>query len=1183
LVGLTRTAVHAKLSHLPDLSAVGVCMSLSIGLIATVSLLYMAILFAIAFYGDRRRTPLSPRVRAWVYSLSLAVYCSSWTFFGAVGQAAGQLWAFLPIYLGPILLMLLAPWIVQKMVMISKQENITSIADFIAARYGKSQALAVAVALICVVGVLPYIALQLKGIVLGVNLLIGAGADSNSVRAQDTALIVSLVLALFTILFGTRSLDVTEHHRGMVLAVAFESLVKLLAFVAVGVFVTYGLYDGFNDLLRKAEVAPQLESFWQESVNWPSMLVQTFVAMLAILCLPRQFHVTVVENTEPQDLRLARWVFPSYLLLAGLFVVPIALAGQMLLPSGVMADSFVISLPLAQAHPALALLAFIGGASAATGMVIVASVALSTMVSNDMLLPWLLRRQTSERPFEVFRYWMLGARRISIVVILLLAYVCYRLLGSSTSLATIGQIAFAAITQLAPAMLGALYWKQANRRGVFAGLIAGALLWFYTLVLPLVARSLGWSLQLFPGLNWLASQPLGLPIDPLTLGVVLSLAGNWLVFAWVSLLSRTRVSEHWQASRFIGQESNLRPNNRTLLAVQLQDLLLLAGRFVGEERAQHSFQRFAQQHGTLFNPAQPANGEWIGHTERLLASVLGASSTRAVVKAAIEGREMQVEDVVRIVGEASEVLQFNRALLQGAIENITQGISVIDPALRLVAWNQRYLELFDYPEGLVCIGRPIAEIIRFNAERGLFGAGSAQQHIDKRLHWMRQGNAHTSERQFANGRVIELIGNPMPGGGFVMSFTDISAFRQAEQALKDANEGLEQRVSQRTQELSSLNQALSDATGKAEAANQSKSRLLAAVSHDLMQPLNAARLFSAALSHQAQTLPRDASELVRQLDSSLRSAEDLISDLLDISRLESGHVHAERKPFALATLLDTLASEFKALAQQQGMDFRLRSSKAWVDSDSKMLRRVLQNFLTNAFRYTQGRVLLGVRREGDWLRLEVWDRGPGIPEDKRQVIFEEFKRLDSHQTRADKGLGLGLAIADRLCKVLEHPLQVRSWPGKGSVFSVSVPMLRQPPQASTLPLNEEPTQLPSDCQVLCVDNEDSILSGMHSLLSRWGCQVWTARNRLECEHLLAENVRPQLALIDYHLDDGDTGTELMAWLRTRLESPIPGVVISADGRPELIAAVHAAGLDFLAKPVKPAALRALISRHLNLH
>ena len=434
-------------------------MSLSSGLIAVVALAYMAIMFAIAFYGDRRSTPLPPRVRAWVYSLSLAVYCTSWTFFGAVGQAAEQLWSFLPIYLGPILLLVLAPWVLQKMVMISKQENITSIADFIAARYGKSQSLAVVVALICLVGVLPYIALQLKGIVLGVNLLIGAGADAMGTRAQDTALIVSLVLALFTIVFGTRNLDATEHHRGMVLAIAFESLVKLFAFLAVGAFVTYGLYDGFDDLFDQAMLAPRLEEYWKETINWPSMVVQTGVAMMAIICLPRQFHVTVVENIDPQDLRLAKWVFPAYLALAALFVVPIALAGQMMLPSSVLPDSFVISLPLAQAHPALAVLAFIGGASAATGMVIVASVALSTMVSNDMLLPWLLRRNNAERPFEVFRQWMLSVRRVSIVVILLLAYVSYRLLGSTASLATIGQIAFAAVTQLAPAMLGALYWN----------------------------------------------------------------------------------------------------------------------------------------------------------------------------------------------------------------------------------------------------------------------------------------------------------------------------------------------------------------------------------------------------------------------------------------------------------------------------------------------------------------------------------------------------------------------------------------------------------------------------------------------------------------------------------------------------------------------------------------------------
>ncbi|QKE63828.1 hybrid sensor histidine kinase/response regulator [Aquipseudomonas campi] len=1158
-------------------------MSLSSGLIALVALVYMAILFAIAFYGDRRRAPLSPRVRAWVYSLSLAVYCTSWTFFGAVGQAAGQLWSFLPIYLGPIIVLLFAPWVLQKMMMISKQENITSIADFIAARYGKSQSLAVVVALICLVGVLPYIALQLKGIVLGVNLLIGA--TPSPTRGQDTALIVSLILALFTVLFGTRNLDVTEHHRGMVLAIAFESLVKLLAFMAVGVFVTWGLFDGFADLSRQAIQAPELQAFWAETVNWPAMLVQTGLAMAAIVCLPRQFHVTVVENIEPKDLRLARWVFPAYLLLAALFVIPIALAGQLLLPSGVQPDSFVISLPLAEAHPALALLAFIGGASAATGMVIVASVALSTMISNDMLLPVLLRRQKTERPFEAFRHWMLSARRLSILIILLLAYVCYRLLGTNASLATIGQLSFAAIGQLIPAMFGALVWKQANRRGVFAGLAAGCALWFYTLVLPLVAGGLRWSLNSFPLLPELLYYPLGFDIDPLTRGVVLSLAGNWVLFGGVSWFSRTRVSEHWQAGRFIGQELNARAGSRNLLAVQVADLQELAARFVGEERARQSFLRFAYTQGKPFNPTQNADSEWIAHTERLLAGVLGASSTRAVVRAAIEGREMQVEDVVRIVDEASEVLQFNRALLQGAIENITQGISVVDQSLRLVAWNRRYLELFDYPEGLISIGRPIAEIIRYNAERGLCGPGEVDEHVTKRLYWMRQGKQHTSERLFPNGRVIELIGNPMPGGGFVMSFTDITAFREAEQALKEANEGLEQRVDARTRELSQLNQALGVAKGVAESANQSKTRFLAAVSHDLMQPLNAARLFSAALSHQEDALPREARELVRHLDSSLRSAEDLITDLLDISRLENGRITPDLSAFPLSQLFDALGTEFKVLAQEQGVDFRLCPSKLRIESDPRLLRRVLQNFLTNAFRYAKGHVLLGVRREGQNLRLEVWDRGPGIPEDKRKVIFEEFKRLDSHQTRAEKGLGLGLAIADGLCRVLGHRLQVRSWPGKGSVFSVSVPLATTalPVSSPRKPLPELNGQALGGAQVLCIDNEDSILTGMHSLLSRWGCQVWTARNRLECEHLLAEDVRPQLALVDYHLDEGDTGTELMAWLRTRLGEPLPGVVISADGRPELIAAVHAAGLDYLAKPVKPAALRALLSRHLKLN
>ena len=455
--------------------------------------------------------------------------------------------------------------------------------------------------------------------------------------------------------------------------------------------------------------------------------------------------------------------------------------------------------------------------------------------------------------------------------------------------------------------------------------------------------------------------------------------------------------------------------------------------------------------------------------------------------------------------------------------------------------------------------------------------------MDKRIGWMQQGTPHRSERLFPNGSVIEIIGNPMPGGGFVMSFTDISDFRNAEKALQEANESLEQRVSERTQELSTLNQALLQAKAQTERASQSKSRFLTAVSHDLMQPLNAARLFSASLSHQ-QGLPGEAPQLVRHLDSALSSAEELITDLLDISRLEAGRVTPELSDFALSDLIEPLRIEFSALAAEQGIDLRVHPSHLRVRSDIRLLRRVLQNFLTNAFRYaSSARVVLGVRLQQHSVRLEVWDQGPGIAKDKLQVIFEEFQRLDSHRTQAEKGLGLGLAIADGLCRVLGHPLNVRSWPGKGSVFSVTVPVAQQGRlQRSPEPVIESLPEL-QGAPVLCIDNESSILAGMQSLLGRWHCQVAVARNRDEVRAVLKRGFVPQLVLVDYHLDAGDTGTQLMVWLREQLGGDLPGVVISADGRQELISQIELAGLEYLPKPVKPAALRALISRHIALN
>src|SRR5690606_9042274 len=654
-------------------------------------------------------------------------------------------------------------------------------------------------------------------------------------------------------------------------------------------------------------------------------------------------------NIQSGDLRAARWVFPAYLLLAGIFVLPISLAGQLQFGTELSPDSYVINVPLMEGRPVLALLAFLGGASAATGMVIVAAIALSTMVSNDVVMPLLLRkRKQQERSYEEFRGWMLNLRRSAILIILLLAYVVYRMIANSGSLANTGQIAFGSIAQLAPAMFGALFWKQANRTGVLAGLLVGVSLWFYLLVMPLLQAV---NVADMPLLQGMYPDAFGLPLDPITLGSLVALGCNFVVFVVVSLFSRTRVTEHWQASRFVSLDDELDSGpSRAMLRVTVADLLMLAARFVGDERAQTGFERFAEAQGVVFNPAQVADSNWITQTERLLAGVLGASSARVVVKAAIEGRDMHFEDVVRIVDEASEVLQFNRGLLQGAIENITQGISVVDKELRLVAWNQRYLEMFQYPDGLITIGRPIADPILCNAKRGLCGPGDPYVQMEKRVNWMRRGKAHRSERLFPTGRVIEIIGNPMPGGGFVMSFTDITAFREAENALKEANESLEQRVIERTRELSELNKALIQAKAQTEQASQSKGRFLMAVSHDLMQPMNAARLFSASLAHQPN-LPLEAQELVRHLDTSLRSAEDLISDLLDLSRLESGRITPEWSDFVLTELIEPLRVEFGALALEQGVDLRVHNSRLRVRSDIRLLRRILQNFLTNAFRY----------------------------------------------------------------------------------------------------------------------------------------------------------------------------------------------------------------------------------------
>ncbi|MET0616978.1 MAG: PAS domain-containing hybrid sensor histidine kinase/response regulator, partial [Luteibacter sp.] len=1095
-------------------------------LLLLVALLYVGLLFLIAYVGDRRPLyPRQPKLRPLVYSLALAVYCSSWTFYGAVGTAARSGLSYLPIYLGPLLLFVFGFGLLQRLVLVARERNITSIADFIAARFGKSHGLAALVALIAVVAIIPYIALQFKAVAMSFAVL---GAGNSAWWFGDTALWCAALLAVFAILFGTRNIDATEHHHGMMLAVAVESLVKLLAFVAIGVY-AYLHGPGLTETLR----AP-LQQIEKGSMP-PGFVAQTLLAFCAMFCLPRQFQIGVVECEDPRDLRRARWLFPIYMILISAAVLPIVSAGLGLKQvTGSHVDAWVLNLPLALGDNGMALLAFVGGFSAATGMVIVAAVALATMISNDLVMPMLLRMRRIELDQHAdLSSTVLLIRRVAIVGLAALAYIYYRIIADAENLAATGLLSFAAVAQFAPAIVSALYWRGASRVGVYVGLLAGFIVWAYTLLLPAMTRA-GWL-----GTPWMENGPFGFgwlkPTElfhlsgwePVTHGTFWSLLFNIGCLVFISLRFRPSVAERLHAALFVD------PFVRSVSGagdwrgrVTVRDLGTIAGRIVGERVTARAFNEYAQRHGVALSPTDSADRPLIQFTERLLASAVGAASARRILMGALSGTGLDIAEAMALLDEASQELRFNRELLSTTLENVSQGISVVDGDMRLVAWNRRYVELFDYPDGMVYVGLPVADLIRWNAELGECGPGEVDEHVAKRIRYMRAGSPHVFQRVRPDGTVIEMRGRALPGGGFVTTFTDVTAYKSVEQALIDANETLEQRVEDRTAELSEALSATAIARREAEAANASKTRFLAAASHDLLQPLNAARLFTSAL-RQHPGLDGEAADLAERIDASFRAAEDLLDALLDVSRLDAGSYRPEVVPFALADLFDSLRQQFAVVAEQRGLTLHVVPSSLSVRSDAQLLRRIVANFLSNALRYTRsGGVLLGVRHAGENLRIEVWDSGPGIAAEQQARIFGEFQRLERPSPWGEKGLGLGLSICDRLAGILEHPLGLRSRVGKGSCFSITVPRTA-PGSRKRAPVMARPgggEQLP--LTVLCLDNDETILDGMKALLGRWGVDCRVAIDVDGALAILA-TTHVDLILADYHLSDDMDGLEAL--------------------------------------------------------
>ena len=1151
-------------------------------LIIGVLALYISMLFTCAFYGEKHASRLSTRGRMLLFSLTLGVYCSSWTFYGATGAAVREGIIFLPIYLGPLIFVGLGYDIWRRLGRVRRNHAISSIADFIAARYGKSGLLASLVTILAVVAIIPYLALQLRAIALSASVVLGEAGSVTT--TTNSVLALTGILALLAMMFGTRQIANTEQHGGLMLAVAFESFVKLIALLSVALFFI------FNDPANLFQVSRDVATTFQEVQIFgvpETFWIQTLLAGLAMICLPRQFHVAVVELKDEKHIRGARKWFASYLILTVLAIIPIASWTMHAAPEYVtVPDVAVLSLPLSYQQDWLSILAFLGGFSASTGMLLVSSVALSIMLSNDLIMPGLWYFDFISRHDKRLPKLLKLTRRISILTVMLLGFLCYHFFNDIDQLSVFGLLAFSAVAQFSPALIGGLYWRGGSKFGVYAGLIVGFMMWAYTLLFPTFLRSVPGQYQdlaqqiLLYGpfhIEWLRPEALlgFASFAPLTHGVIWALGLNIILYIWVSKIYRPNIAEQIQAESFFYYDSKPVPSQNNAEVNYLQhdmarlkvgDLIALAERITGPAPTLQAFQQFCNQNNLSLNPSSSANGMWWRFTEQYLAGTIGAASARTLLTTAMVNNGLALGQVANILDQASQWQRFNQNLIMTMIDHMTQGVSVVDQNMCLVAWNNQYLKLFDYPKDIVYVGCPISDLIRYNAERGECGPGSIDEHVRKRIHWMKVGSAHEFERIRKDGRVIQMRGNPIEGGGFVTTFADITAFRENEAVL-------EGRVQDRTQQLANALSEQQLAREQADKANMSKSRFIAAASHDLLQPMHAARLFSTALEQSVQT--EEDRKTLQQLDRALYGAESMLSALLDIARLEGGTIQPKRQAYPLHDLLSDLGLQFKSIAAQRGIQFKVHDVKFWIDTDPQWIRRIIQNFVSNALRYTaKGRVMVGVLRAAEranHIRIAVWDTGPGIAEEQRIKLFQEFERCGHTSPWGEQGLGLGLAIVKRMTNLLDYPVHVYSTIGHGSCFMIEVPVI-EAPKVVAAPVQAIPLKSKA-YKILCLDNDETILEGMSTLLTKWGYQVFKATEPEQALEIIQhENI--QVWLVDQHLNYEKIGLDFIVQHR---QENVPVALITADSDPDLPQQLKELNIVLLKKPLKPASLRSWLS------
>jgi signal transduction histidine kinase/CheY-like chemotaxis protein len=708
--------------------------------------------------------------------------------------------------------------------------------------------------------------------------------------------------------------------------------------------------------------------------------------------------------------------------------------------------------------------------------------------------------------------------------------------------------------------------------------------WVYTLFLPSFLDSDTAGILLLQhgpfGIEALRPQALfGADLPPLLHGVLWSLSLNLLAYVVLSLARQPSSIERVQADLFV--PNTLAPITPTFRrwrsTVTVQDIQTTVAQYLGPERARLSFEAFAAAHHVHLEASAPADFELLQHAEHLIASSIGAASSRLVMSLLLRKRTVSAKAALKLLDDSHAALHFNREILQTALNHVRQGIAVFDADLQLICSNRQFSEILGLSPHLVQLGIPLQEILEFMGAISPHGLGDSEALLERRLAAYTTEGEPYLERLPDRHMVIEVRSNRMPGGGLVITFSDVTPSFEAAEALERANATLEKRVRDRTEELTRLNSELALAKSTAEDANISKTRFLAAASHDILQPLNAARLYVTSLVERQSG--GENSRLVENIDDSLEAIEEILGALLDISRLDAGAMTPSISSFKIGDLMRSLEIEFAPSARAKGLELSFVPCSLPVKSDRSLLRRLLQNFVSNAIKYTpQGRVLVGCRRHGQSLKICVYDTGVGIPIVKRGEIFKEFHRLEQG-ARIARGLGLGLSIVERLARVLNHGIAIDANPAGGSVFSVTVPTAKAinhtAAVTSATPLSRTPM---SGALIVCIENDAAILDGMRTLLTAWDAEVIAVSDpEAAIEAIEAAGGRVTGLLVDYHLDRGN-GVAAIRDIRRRFGENIPAILITADRSPHVRAAAREETIAVLNKPVKPASLRALIGQ-----